>query len=222
VNRHRSAWVVAAALLSALTATGCHDATAQATDAVTRQSSPAAIEQARLDSIRRPYTRADIDFMSGMIAHHAQAVEMAHWAASHGASPSVLIYTGRVAMAQTAEIELMQTWLRDRRQPVPAADPKGMKMVVNGQTMTMMMPGMLTEDQMKLLDAARGREWDRLFLTFMIQHHQGAISMVETLMNTDGAAQDEFTFKFANDVQADQATEIDRMQQMLETMARSN
>ena len=85
--------------------------------------------------------------------------------------------------------------------------------------MVMMMPGMLTEEQMKLLDDARGSEWDRLFLTFMIQHHQGAISMVEKLFDTDGAAQDEVVFKFANDVQADQTTEIDRMKLMLEAMA---
>jgi len=73
-----------------------------------------------------------------------------------------------------------------------------------------------------MLDAARGREWDRLFLTFMIQHHQGAISMVEKLFATNGAAQDEIVFKFANDVQADQSTEIDRMKQMLEAMATGN
>ena len=176
-------------------------------------------EQARVDSIRRPYTAADIEFMSGMISHHAQAVEMAKWAESHGASKSVQIYCGRVAMAQTAEIGLMQAWLRDRNQPVPDADPKGMTMVMNGQKMLMMMPGMLTEEQMKMLDNARGVAWDRLFLTFMIQHHQGAISMVEKLFNTDGAGQDEIVFKFANDVQADQSTEIDRMKLMLEAMA---
>lgn len=179
----------------------------------------AAIQQARTDSIRRPYTRADIEFMSGMISHHAQAVEMARWAPSHGASKSVQVYCGRVAMAQTAEIGLMQNWLRDRNQPVPEADPRGMKMVMNGTEQVMMMPGMLTEEQMKLLDAARGAEWDRLFLTFMIQHHQGAISMVQKLFDTNGAAQDEIVFKFANDVQADQSTEIDRMKLMLQAMA---
>jgi uncharacterized protein (DUF305 family) len=186
--------------------------------AAAQSSEAAAIQQARIDSIRRPYTRADIDFMSGMISHHAQAVEMANWAASHGASNSVRIYCGRVAMAQTAEIGLMQSWLRDRNQPVPEADPRGMKMVMNGSEQVMMMPGMLTAAQMKLLDAARGPEWDRLFLTFMIQHHQGAISMVEKLFNTNGAAQDEMVFKFANDVQADQSTEIDRMKLMLQAM----
>jgi uncharacterized protein (DUF305 family) len=176
------------------------------------------VEQARVDSIRRPYTAADIEFMSGMIGHHAQAVKMAGWAESHGASKSLQIFCGRVAMAQTAEIGLMSAWLKDRNQPVPEPDARGMKMKMNGQDMFMMMPGMLTEDQMKQLDAARGVEFDRLFLTFMIQHHRGAITMVDTLFNTPGAGQDEIVFKFANDVQADQSTEIDRMQQMLDAL----
>jgi uncharacterized protein (DUF305 family) len=174
-----------------------------------------AVDQARADSIRRPYTAADIDFMSGMIGHHAQAVKMAGWAESHGASKPLQIFCGRIAMAQTAEIGLMSSWLKDRNQPVPEPDPRGMKMKMNGMDMFMAMPGMLTEEQMKRLDAARGVEFDRLFLTFMIQHHRGAITMVDTLFNTAGAGQDEIVFKFANDVQADQSTEIDRMEQML-------
>jgi len=182
---------------------------------VRAQSPMSAVDQARADSLRRPYTTADIDFMSGMISHHAQAVKMAEWAPSHDASKSLQIYCGRVAMAQTAEIGLMSAWLKDRNQPVPAPDPRGMKMKMNGQDMYMMMPGMLTEEQMKQLDAARGMEFDRLFLTFMIQHHKGAIMMVDSLFNTPGAGQDEIVFKFANDVQADQSTEIDRMEQML-------
>jgi uncharacterized protein (DUF305 family) len=186
------------------------------------QAAVSPVEQARLDSLRRPYTRADIDFMSGMIAHHSQAVAMANEAVSHGASRSVQIYCARVAMAQTAEIGLMQSWLRDRNQPVPPADPNGMTMQMNGQKMTMLMPGMLTPAQMKLLDDARGPTWDRLFLTFMIQHHEGAIAMVDKLFHTDGAGQDEFTFKFANDVQADQTTEVDRMKQMLDAMDPGN
>jgi uncharacterized protein (DUF305 family) len=176
------------------------------------------VEQARVDSLRRPYVQADIDFMSGMIGHHSQAVKMAEWAPSHGASKSLQIYCGRVAMAQTAEIGLMQQWLQERNKPVPAQDPRGMKMMMNGKEMFMVMPGMLTEDQMKELDAARGIEFDRLFLTDMIQHHQGAIKMVETLENSPGADQDEIVFKFSNDVQADQSTEIDRMQQMLDAL----
>jgi uncharacterized protein (DUF305 family) len=176
------------------------------------------VEQARHDSIRRPYTRADIEFMSGMIAHHAQAVKMAQWAPSHGASKSLQIYCGRVAMAQTAEIGLMQAWLKDRSQPVPEADARGMKMDMSGHSMFMMMPGMLTDAQMAQLDSARGIEFDRWFLKYMIQHHQGAIMMVDTLNNSPGAAQDEIVFKFSNDVYADQSTEIDRMQQMLDAL----
>src|ERR1041385_623394 len=112
------------------------------------QSPISAVEQARMDSIRRPYTKADIEFMSGMISHHAQAVKMAGWAKSHGASKSLTIYCGRVAMAQTAEIGLMQQWLRERNQPVPEADARGMKMNMGGMEHYMTMPGMLTEAQM--------------------------------------------------------------------------
>jgi len=176
------------------------------------------IEQARIDSIRRPYTKADIAFMSGMIGHHAQAVKMAQWAPSHGASKSLQIYCGRVAMAQTAEIGLMQQWLRERNQPVPEADARGMKMDMGGMQHFMMMPGMLSDAQMAQLDSARGMEFDRLFLKYMIQHHQGALVMVDTLNASPGAAQDEIVFKFSNDVHADQSTEIDRMQQMLDAL----
>jgi len=182
------------------------------------QVTQAGIEQARKDSVRRPYTAADIEFMSGMISHHAQAGQMAKWAESHNASKAVQIFCGRVATAQTAEIGLMQQWLAERRQPVPDADPRGMKMDMGGTTHFMAMPGMLTEEQMKQLDAARGTEWDRLFLTFMVQHHRGAIQMVQKLFGTAGAGQDEIVFKFANDVQVDQSTEIDRMMQMLEAL----
>ncbi len=182
------------------------------------QAPVSGIEQARIDSLRRPYTAADIEFMSGMIGHHSQAVKMAGWCASHGANKSLQIFCGRVALGQTAEIGLMSAWLKDRNQPVPEPDPRGMKMVMDGKEMFMMMPGMLTEEQMKQLDAARGGEFDRLWLTDMIQHHKGAISMVEKLEGTDGADQDEIVFKFSNDVQADQSTEIDRMQQMLDAL----
>jgi len=182
------------------------------------QTPATGIEQARVDSLRRPYTAADIEFMSGMIAHHAQAVKMAGWAESHGASKSLQIFCGRIAMGQSAEIGLMQAWLRDRRQPVPEPDPRGMKMSMGGMEHFMIMPGMLTEAQMAQLDSARGQTFDRLFLTYMIQHHRGAIAMVDSLFATPGAGQDEIVFKFANDVQADQNTEIDRMEQMLETL----
>ena len=160
-------------------------------------------------------TTADIHFMDGMIAHHAQALVMAGWAASHGASPSVLTLANRITNAQQDEIATMQRWLRDLHQPVPDANPHGMTMNMNGMEHEMLMPGMLTESQLKQLDAARGQEFDRLFLTFMIQHHRGAVTMVKALFDTYGAAQDVTVFKMASDVSADQTTEIDRMQRML-------
>jgi uncharacterized protein (DUF305 family) len=178
-------------------------------------ATPAAIAKARADSARYPYTKADIDFMSGMIGHHAQAIVMARWAPSHGASESVRTLCSRIINAQTDEIVAMQRWLRDRNQPVPEADPMGMKMNMNGMEHTMLMPGMLSEAQMKELDASRGTEFDRLFLTYMIQHHKGAVTMVDDLFASYGAGQDELVYKFASDVHVDQTTEIARMQKML-------
>ena len=178
-------------------------------------SERAAIAKARADSARYPYTEADIEFMSGMIHHHAQAIAMSRWAPSHGASASVQRLASRIINAQHDEIGLMQRWLRDRNQPVPEPNPMGMTMNMNGMQHTMLMPGMLTEAQMKELDAARGTQFDRLFLTYMIQHHKGAVSMVSDLFATYGAGQDELTFKFASDVNVDQTTEIARMEKML-------
>lgn len=176
------------------------------------------VEQARIDSIRRPYTVPDIEFMSGMIHHHAQAVKMARWCATHDANKSLAIFCRRIDVGQTAEIGLMQTWLKDRNQPVPDPNPRGMIMKMGEMEHVMPMPGMLTDAQMAQLDSARGVEFDRLFLTWMIQHHQGAITMVDSLFNTPGAAQDEVVFKFANDVHADQSTEIARMEKMLSAL----
>ena len=175
----------------------------------------AAIERARADSVRHPYTAADIRFMSTMISHHAQAVAMAKMAPSHEASPSIRTLAGRVINAQTDEIAIMQTWLRDRRQPVPDANPTGMKMMHGGTEHLMLMPGMLSEEEMKRLDGARGPEFDRLFLTFMIKHHRGAVAMVDELFADKNSAINELVFKFAADVHVDQTTEIARMTQML-------
>jgi uncharacterized protein (DUF305 family) len=152
--------------------------------------------------------------MYNMIGHHAQAIVMSNWAPTHGASSSVLVLAQRIINAQQDEIGTMQRWLRDRLKPVPDANGKSM-MMMNGAQHEMLMPGMLTDVQMKQLDAARGKEFDRLFLTFMLQHHGGAITMVKELFDTYGAAQDEIVFKFASDVNVDQATEIARMQRML-------
>jgi len=165
--------------------------------------------------IYQPYSDADIDFMSGMIPHHAQAVVMAGWAPSHGARPDVAVLCERIVVGQQDEIGTMQTWLRDRGLPVPDATSTRHKMTMNGVTHEMLMPGMLTDEEMAELDHARGPEFDRLFLLGMIKHHQGAIDMVDVLFKSYGAAQDETVFKFASDVYADQSTEINRMNEML-------
>jgi uncharacterized protein (DUF305 family) len=165
---------------------------------------------------RLPYTDADVEFMSGMIPHHAQAVIMAGWAPSHGARADVAILCERIVVAQRDEIVMMQNWLRDRGQPVPDATSTRHKMKMNGVELDMLMPGMLTDREMADLDRARGPAFDRLFLNGMIKHHQGAIDMVDVLFNSYGAAQDETVFRFASDVYADQSIEIDRMQKMLD------
>ena len=121
----------------------------------------------------------------------------------------------RIHVSQTDEIGIMQQWLADRGEPVPEASPTGMRMTHGGVEHEMLMPGMLTPEQLAQLERARGQEFDRLFLTFMIQHHRGAVAMVEELFGTHGAGQDETVFKFASDVNVDQITEIARMQQML-------
>ena len=162
-----------------------------------------------------PYSDADVDFMSGMIPHHAQAVIMAGWAPTHGARHDVAILCERIVVGQRDEIAMMQGWLRDRGLDVPDATSTRHKMKMNGAVHEMLMPGMLTDEEMAALDRARGPEFDRLFLEGMIKHHQGAIDMVDTLFKSYGAAQDETVFKFANDVYADQGIEIAKMHEML-------
>jgi uncharacterized protein (DUF305 family) len=151
------------------------------------------------------YTVADVRFMQGMIHHHAQALVMSRMAATHGAGKQVLAFCKKIDISQNDEIHMMQTWLRERRQTVP--DP--------ADAHPMMMPGMLTDEQLRQLDAARGVEFDRLFLTFMIQHHNGAIDMVADLFKQPGAGQAPEMFRYASDIDADQRGEIGRMQDML-------
>lgn len=182
-----------------------------------------AIARARADSIRYPYTKADIEFMSGMIHHHAQALVMSRMVPTHDADPSIQRLSERIINAQTDEITLMRQWLTNRLQPAPMVDSTGSVSMPgtgdhaahHGHDASMQMPGMLTAAQLEELDKARGSEFDRLFLTYMIQHHRGAISMVHTLFESPGAAQDETVFKFANEVEVDQTTEIKRMLSMM-------
>jgi uncharacterized protein (DUF305 family) len=150
-----------------------------------------------------------------MIPHHAQAVLIAGWAASHGARSEVRILCERQVVAQRDEIEFMRNWLRDRGEDVPAANATHHRMKMNGVEHDMLMPGMLTAEELAALDKARGPEWDRLFLQAMIKHHQGAIKMVDELFASYGALQDEDIYKLASDIHADQTIEIERMQKML-------
>jgi uncharacterized protein (DUF305 family) len=155
---------------------------------------------------RYPYTEADVRVMTAMIGHHAQALAMAALAPTNGAGAEVRRLAERISAGQQDEIASMQQWLRDRNKPAPDA---------HHAMHTHLMPGMLTEAQMEELEQARGTEFDRLFLTYMIQHHRGAVAMVKELFGTPGAAQDETVFKFADDVGVDQITEIARMERML-------
>jgi uncharacterized protein (DUF305 family) len=162
----------------------------------------------------RDYTPADVQFMSGMIYHHTQALLMAGWAPSHGASASVRTLCERIIASQKDEIAWMSRWLSDRHEAVPHPEPEHMMMPGMGMDSTHMMPGMLSADQLAQLNAARGEKFDELFLTFMIQHHQGAITMVNNLFAA-GAGEENPVYKIASGVFADQTTEIERMQKML-------
>lgn len=178
-----------------------------------------ALYRARTDSARMDFTEADVRFMTGMIGHHAQALVMTALAPSHGASQAVLTLTSRQANAQGDEIATMQRWLRDRGLPVPTIEIEGIRLTIDGPAYAMHMPGMLSQEQLENLDRARGTEFDRLFLKYMIQHHRGAVEMVHELFATDGAAQDGLAFKLASDIQVDQKTEIARMELMLSEMS---
>jgi uncharacterized protein (DUF305 family) len=161
---------------------------------------------------RHGYTAADVRFMSGMIYHHAQAILIAGWARSHGAGPSVQTLCDRIVASQTDEINLLSRWLADRHEAVPHPDPEHSMMPE--MDAGHMMPGMLSAAQLAQLDSARGPDFDESFLRFMIQHHQGAITMVNELFAA-GAGEENPVYKMASSVFADQTTEIERMQRML-------
>jgi uncharacterized protein (DUF305 family) len=154
------------------------------------------------------HTPADVKFMQGMIGHHAQAVEMVALLRSRTERREMQLLGQRIDLSQADEIKMMQEWLRGRGQSLP--DPHAHHIAG-----AMLMPGMLTPEDMARLAQAKGAEFDRLFLTLMIKHHIGALTMVEELFATAGAAQESEIFAFASDVVADQRMEIDRMGAML-------
>ncbi len=191
---------------------------APGTGVVVPGSAATAIVLATADSAARAFAPADVEFMQGMVPHHAQAVIMAAWAASHGARADVQRLCLRVGAAQSDEIQMMRRWLRERKQDVPDSNATRHVMKMDGMNHEMMMPGMLSDEEMAQLDRARGSAFDRLFLNGMIGHHRGAIAMVTTLFQNGNAGHDETVFRFANDVVSDQSAEITVMLRMLETV----
>lgn len=226
-----SGWLLAAtAILSVACSSGAATGTRPADPAAAAPGRSAAeieaLYRARVDSARSRFTEADVEFMTGMIHHHAQAIEMSQLAPTHAASESIRTLAARIINAQQDEIATMQRWLRDRGQPVPEVhrmdDGRVMvhapDMQHGGGHDHTMMPGMLTEAELASLRAADGVAFDRLFLQLMIRHHRGAVTMVQDLFATDGAGQDEDVFRFATDVHVDQRTEVARMERMLDAM----
>jgi uncharacterized protein (DUF305 family) len=171
----------------------------------------------------RVLTEADVKFMQGMIHHHSQAVEMTDLLRTRGRDKNLQELGKRISISQTDEIQFMRQWLQDRGKPVPMEHMNHMAMThegygsMSGMDMSPMpmMPGMLSPQQMDALAKATGRAFDRLFLTGMIQHHRGALLMVQDLFETAGAGQDNVLYDFATDIDNTQRAEIDIMQRML-------
>jgi len=159
------------------------------------------------------YTEADVRFMQGMIPHHRQALQMTALARQYATTEAVRQMGLRMEISQRDEIAMMSTWLRERGEPVEM--PRMGGMLHQGMGM-----GMLSPEEMEQLANARGMQFDRLFLEGMIRHHRGALDMVTSLFNTSGAAQESTVFKFAEEVDADQLMEIERMQAILDQMGR--
>jgi uncharacterized protein (DUF305 family) len=161
-----------------------------------------------------PRSQADVEFMQGMIMHHAQAVEMTALIASHTENKELRSLGARISSSQSDEIKLMQRWLAARRERI-SVDMPGMDMSRHSSHQQLM-PGMLTAEQMEALRKAKDAEFDHLFLTGMIQHHHGALTMVKDLFDTAGAGQDADVFNFATDADNTQQAEIKIMQSMLD------
>jgi uncharacterized protein (DUF305 family) len=167
-----------------------------------------------------PTSPKDVEFMQGMIMHHAQAIEMTDLIESHTENKDIRLLGARISHSQSDEIKFMKRWLTTRGEDVslPMADMPGMSMDMSKDASghSMLMPGMLTAKQMQALKKAKGAQFDHLFLTGMIQHHGGALTMVKDLFDTAGAGQDAELFNFATDVDSGQRAEIRIMQNMLE------
>src|SRR5438270_10072715 len=169
-----------------------------------------------------PRSPKDVEFMQGMIMHHAQAVEMTALIESRSENKELRLLGARISHSQSEEIKFMKRWLEARGEPTEMPMPKmsgmdmpGMDMSTGNMKGPMLMPGMLTPKQMEALRKAKGAEFDQLFLTGMIQHHGGALIMVKDLFDTAGAGQDAELFNFTTDIDSGQRAEIRIMQNML-------
>jgi uncharacterized protein (DUF305 family) len=176
------------------------------------------LSQSAVKSTRAPFD-ADVEFMQGMIMHHNQAVEMVDLLRTRGKSTYLKAFGEKIRLSQSDEMRFMKEWLIARGKATTMEmdhskmDMSNMKMDDNGQ---MLMPGMLTPEQMVTLAKAKGAEFDHLFLTGMIQHHGGALTMVDELFSTPGAGQDPVLFDFAVDITNTQSAEIKLMQGLLD------
>jgi uncharacterized protein (DUF305 family) len=203
---------LAVVALVTVAATACRSGRAANAPQIVRpgapgQSSRVLTAAAASDLSRIRYTAADVAFIQGMIGHHAQAVEMTGLLATRTDSDAMRKLGQRIELSQQDEITMMQRWLAARRQ-APAGPHAG----------HLLMPGMLTAEEIDRLSAAQGRAFDRLFLEGMIKHHAGALTMVQELFRQDGAGQEPDIFAFASEVDADQRMEIDRMATMLQEL----
>ena len=203
---------IATLILWAIVASACRSGSGAAGTAIIQPGAPGEANrvisaEAATDLSKVQHTPADVKFMQGMIGHHAQALEMTALIGERSSRDEMKRLGQRIAVSQADEIDMMRTWLRARGQEVPSEHAH--------HTHEGMMPGMLTPDQMAELTAAKGEDFDRLFLKYMIQHHEGALSMVDDLFKTPGAGQEGDINAFAADVDADQRMEIDRMRAML-------
>jgi uncharacterized protein (DUF305 family) len=164
----------------------------------------------------RPPFKADVEFMQGMIMHHSQAVDMVALLRTRGKSPVLKSFGEKISISQTDEIGFMKRWLESFGKPTTMEMDHTHMSAADMKNMNMLMPGMLTPQQMSDLTKARGAQFDHLFLTGMIQHHGGALTMVEDLFNTPGAGQDPVLFDFATDIVSTQSAEIKIMRGMLD------
>jgi uncharacterized protein (DUF305 family) len=166
-----------------------------------------------------PISAKDAEFMQGMIMHHAQAVEMTAMIESRTQNKEIRLLGAKISQSQTDEMNFMKRWLEIRGEKTTMQMEKDSDSEMSGMKHSHhnhLMPGMLTSEQMEALRKASGEEFDRLFLKGMIQHHEGALTMVKELFETAGAGQDAELFNFATDVDTGQRGEIKIMQNMLE------